>query len=78
MNGVMFKRLENKYGVRIRHDGIKWTNTRREPTTLYKIYTADGCSWENGLTYKGVLMECKRWAKELLDIKSNYENARRK
>ena len=71
MTGIMFTRLEAKYGIKIRHDfvGIR----KGKVINYYKIFTADGCSWENGLTYKGILMECKRWAKELLIIKASND-----
>ena len=74
MTGAMFEMLRKKYGVRIAYDGVEWRNSKL-PTTLYKIYTADGCQWENGLTYKGVLMECKKWAKSLLQIKENWSES---
>jgi hypothetical protein len=40
------------------------------------MYSADGCPWENGLTLKGLREECKRWEKELLEIKQGVEESR--
>lgn len=69
MTGAMFKKLEEKYGVRIVSDGTYWSRKRNKAIPIYKIYAPDGCPWENGLEYKDVLMECKKWAKELLTLK---------
>lgn len=50
MRGIRY--LEGKYGIKVIDDSFynpfikKWRK-------LYKIYTADGCLWENGLTYRG-------------------------
>lgn len=59
-----FKRLENKYGIKVVVDDYGNGNT------YYKMYSADGCPWENGLTKKGVYDECTTWSKQLLEIKS--------
>ena len=72
-----FKTLEKKYGIKVREDGIKidgYTNGSQKITTLYKIYSADGCPWENGLTRKQVKAECEQWSKELLKIKKITDN----
>lgn len=62
--------LEEKYGVRIEKEEYF--------LNLYKIYSADGCPWEKGLkTIKDCEKECKRWEKELLEIKEDmYERAK--
>ena len=62
------QQLEEKYGVRI----------EREEYFLnyYKIYSADGCPWEKGLrTIKACEKECKKWGKELLQIKREVMKA---
>ena len=61
--------IESTYGVKVRDDS--YYNVRLgKVTKQYKIYSADGCKWENGLkTMKAVELECRRWEKELLSIK---------
>ncbi len=66
------ERLEKKYGIRVRKDFCSW----RTGTQYYKMYSADGCPWENGLTLKGLREECKTWEEALLDIKKNADEAR--
>ena len=66
------ERLEKKYGIRVRKDFFSWDSNKQ----LYKMYSADGCPWENGLTLKGLRAECKRWEKELLEIKQGGEESR--
>lgn len=61
--------LEAKYGIRIADDSY-YRNGKL--VKQYKIYSADGCPWENGLaTIKAVEQECKQWEKQLLKIKQN-------
>ena len=66
------ERLEKKYGIKVRKDFFSWESNKQ----LYKMYSADGCPWENGLTLKGLGEECKRWGKELLEIKQGVDEAR--
>ena len=66
------ERLEKKYGIRVRKDFY----SRESGKQLYKMYSADGCHWENGLTLKGLREECRRWDKELLKIKQGVDEAR--
>ena len=66
------ERLEKKYGIKVRKDFFSWESNKQ----LYKMYSADGCPWENGLTLKGLREECKRWGKELLEIKQGVDEAR--
>lgn len=70
-NKDMTKRqLEIKYGVSIDWDSY-WSPLRQRFVRAYKVYSADGCPWENGLrTMKDVEAECKKWADALLSIKS--------
>ena len=61
--------LEKKYGIAIRDDSFYNVITHRW-VKMYKIFSADGCQWENGLrTIKAVEAECKRYADALLNIK---------
>lgn len=57
--------LEKIYGVKIVKD---WNNGTKQ---FYKMYTADGCQWENGLTLRGLNEECERWGEKLIAIKNN-------
>lgn len=66
------KQLEEKYGVRIERDDLFLRGLYE-----YRIYSADGCPWENGLrTLKAVERECKTWEKKLLQIKEDVEQRR--
>ena len=56
------ERLEKKYGIKVRKDFFSWESNKQ----LYKMYSADGCPWENGLTLKGLREECRRWEKSSL------------
>ena len=61
--------LENKYGVRIADDSY-YSPLKGKFVRQYRMYSADGCQWENGLrTLKDVETECKQWAEALLGIK---------
>lgn len=60
--------LEKMYGVKIVKDFCY------DGKQLYKMYSADGCPWENGLTLKGLNAECEAWSAALLDIKAKTEN----
>lgn len=67
MNQII-KRLEKKYGIKVADDSFFHPLTGKY-YKRYKMYSADGCSWENGLTLKGLQAECKTWADALLEIK---------
>lgn len=63
------ERLEKKYGVRIVDDSF-WHPLKGRDVKCYKMYSADGCPWENGMrTLKDVETECKKWESALLHIK---------
>lgn len=64
-----FIRLEKKYGIRIVEDEI-YNPFSGRTMKRYKMYSADGCLWENGLTKEGVKRECEQWANVLLNIKA--------
>lgn len=66
MRGIRY--LEEKYGIKIVDDSFYNPLTKRYHK-LYKMYSADGCPWENGLTYNRLQAECKQYAETLLKIK---------
>lgn len=62
-----FKTLEQKYGIKVAHDDFVLRNGKL--IEIFKIFSADGCPWENGLTKSGVKEECERWRNQLISIK---------
>lgn len=64
------KSYENKYGITVTNDSFTNPLTGKYQKR-YKIYTADGCLWENGLTYRGLQQEIKASANIFLQIKAN-------
>lgn len=70
---TIIKRLEKKYEVKIMDDSFYHPLTGKYHKR-YKVYSADGCLWENGLTLKGLRAECKTWNDALLKIKENVDN----
>lgn len=66
------ERLEMKYGIKVRKDFVSAISGKQ----LYKMYSADGCHWENGLSLKGLREECEEWEKELLEIKQRVDESR--
>lgn len=67
--------LEKRYGIHIADDSYvnPWTG---KIVKAYKMYSADGCQWENGLhTIKRVEQECIKWADALIGIKKCVEKA---
>lgn len=71
-----FIRLEKKYGIKVVEDEI-YNPFKGKYLKRYKIYSADGCPWENGLTKDGVKKECEEWSRELLDIKMKSDIKRK-
>lgn len=63
-----FKTLEKKFGIKVVDDSI-WNPWKGKYIKAYKMYTADGCCWEKGLSREGVKRECQEWAEALLEIK---------
>lgn len=66
MNG--FKTLEKKYGITVVSEEFYNPLSGKFEVT-YKMYSADGCPWEKGLSRRGVKRECEDWAEVLLEIK---------
>ena len=56
---TMIAKMEQKYGIAICDDSYYDPFTMRE-LKRYKIYTADGCQWENNLTFRGLQAECRQ------------------
>lgn len=63
-----FIRLEKKYGIWVVEDDFYNPFTGRI-SKRYKMYSADGCKWANGLTKEGVKEECEKYSEALLKIK---------
>lgn len=66
-----FKAIERKYGVKVMSEGHHWNPMTGRSVETFKMYSADGCCWEKGLSRKGVKAECEEFAKSLLAIKAN-------
>lgn len=64
----MFDMLSKKYGIIIADDGVAWRGDNM--IKQYAVYSADGCKWSNGLSYKSLLKMCKADADALLAIKN--------
>lgn len=63
----MIERMEKKYGIKIVDDSFYHPLTGRY-YKRYKIYTADGCKWENGLTFRDLQKECREYGEEFIKI----------
>jgi len=66
-----FKTIEKKYGVKVVSEGHHYDIYACKSIETFKMYSADGCCWEKGLSRKGVKAECERWAEHLIAIKNN-------
>ena len=65
--------IEKRWGVTIRDDSF-WNPISAKEIKCYRVYSADGCPWENGLrTLKAVERECRIWSDRLLYIKKCTE-----
>lgn len=69
----MIEKLERKYGIKIEDDSY-WHPLQQRFVKRYKVYSADGCSWDNNLTWRGLLAMLKEDAKALMDIKNRVRN----
>ena len=63
------ERLLNKYGVIVRDDSY-WNPLKQRYVKRYKMFSADGCPWDNGLTLRQCERECERYAEVLIKIKN--------
>ena len=68
-----FETIEKKYGITVVSEGFHWNDFAGKRIETYKIYSADGCPWEKGLSKKGVKAECEAWSESLLKIKERIE-----
>lgn len=63
-----FKTLEKKYGIAVRSEGQWYAPRKGKMIETFKIFTADGCQWENGLSRDGVKKECETYGEEFKKI----------
>lgn len=63
----MYPKMEEKYQIRIEDDSFYHPLTGRF-YKRYRIYTADGCQWENGLSFRGLQAECKKYGETFKKI----------
>ena len=73
-----FKTIEKKYGVKVVSEGYHYSMAQGKSIETFKMYSADGCCWDKGLSRKGVKKECEEWADGLLEIKRKADLAKRK
>lgn len=68
------KSLEKRYGITIADDSYLDPISGKKKR-MYKMYTADGCLWENGLKdLTAVNAECIKWQESILSIKDKKES----
>lgn len=67
----MIEQMEKKYDIRIRDDSF-WHPLDHKYYKRYKIYTADGCLWENGLSFRGLQAECRENGDKFKKISEKY------
>lgn len=68
-----FIRLEKKYGIKVVEDEI-YNPFTGKTKMRYKIYTADRCPWQNGLTKEGIKKECQKYSQVFINIKNSINN----
>lgn len=74
----MIERLEKKYGIKIVDDSY-YSLFYRRYLRRYKVYTADGCEWENNMTWARLLAmlredgECLIVIKQIVEEKKGVE-----
>lgn len=68
----MLERLQRTYGIIIRDEYV-YNPSIGKSQKQYCIITADGCPWEKGLTYKGLLNEVKQYGRTFLKIKHSVK-----
>lgn len=64
-----FKTLEKKYGVKVVSEGKHYNPLTGKWIETFKMYSADKCCWNKGMSRKDVKLECEKWSKQLLSIK---------
>ncbi len=65
-----FKTIEKKYGIKVTHDYYDWLLGDKQ-VEKFRVYTADGCLWDRGLTRAGVKMMVEHDAPSLKAIKKD-------
>ena len=63
----MIERMEKDYHIGICDDSF-YNPLTQKTYKRYKIYTADGCRWENGLTFRGLQAECREYGDKFKKI----------
>lgn len=64
---MMIEKMEKKYGIKIVDDSF-YEPLSGKHVKRYKIYTADGCPWEKGLSYRGLQAECREYGETFKKI----------
>ena len=64
-------RYIKKYGILVVENG--YYDWKGRYVKLYDIYTSDGCSWEKGLSWKGVLAEIREYKDVFVSIKKGVK-----
>lgn len=72
-----FKTIEKKYGIKVTHDYYDWLMGDKQ-IEKFRVYTADGCLWNKGLTRAGVKVMVEHDAPSLKAIKKQCREAKRK
>lgn len=72
---TMIERLEKKYGITVVSEGHHYNFHTGRSLETFKVYSADGCCWDKGLTKKGLQVMCKADHDALLKIKKNEERS---
>lgn len=68
----MIERFEKKYEINIVDDSY-WNPLQQRFVKRYRVYTADGCEWENNMTWRRLLAMLREDAEYLLEIKKVVE-----
>lgn len=63
----MIEKMQKKYGITIVDDSF-YNPLTDKFCKRYKIYTADHCKWENGLTFRGLQKECREYGDVFIEI----------
>ncbi len=63
----MFDKMEKRYKIKIIDDSF-WDPFIQKYKYQYKIVTADGCTWEKGLSYRSLQKECAKYKEEFRKI----------
>ena len=67
-----FTQLEKKYGITVARDDF-YNPFTGKTKIRYKMYSADGCPWDKGMSKAEIIEECELYGDELLSIKKKVE-----